>query len=86
MRKDPLKIDGEFGDLKRIVVDPDICSGKPTIQGTRIMVSNILGMFSGDYSINWILKSYPELSRLDVISALEYASQMIDGEEKVVQS
>ena len=86
MRKDPLKIDGEFGDLKRIVVDPDICSGKPTIQGTRIMVSNILGMFSGDYSINRILKSYPELSRLDVISALEYASQMIDGEEKVVQS
>lgn len=80
MRKNPLKIDGEFGDLKRIVVDPDICSGKPTIQGTRIMVSNILGMFSGDYSINRILKSYPELSRLDVISALEYASQMIDGE------
>ena len=86
MRKDPLKIDGEFGDLKRIVVDPDICSGKPTIHGTRIMVSNILGMFSGDYSINRILKSYPELSRLDVISALEYASQMIDGEETVVQS
>ena len=86
MRKNPQKIDGEFSDLKRIVVDPDICSGKPTIQGTRIMVSNILGMFSGDYSINRILKSYPELSRLDVISALEYASQMIDGEETVVQS
>ena len=86
MRKDPLKIDVEFSDLKRIVVDPEICSGKPTIQGTRIMVSNILGMFSGDYSINRILKSYPELSRLDVISALEYASQMIDGEERVVQS
>ena len=86
MRKNPIKIDGEFGDLKRIVVDPDICSGKPTIKGTRIMVSNILGMFSGDYSINRILKSYPELSRLDVISALEYASQMIDGEETVVQS
>ncbi len=86
MRKNPIKIDGEFGDLKRIVVDPDICSGKPTIQGTRIMVSNILGMFSGDYSINRILKAYPELSRLDVISALEYASQMIDGEETVGHS
>ena len=82
----PLTIEEEFGDLERIVVDPDICSGKPTIRGTRIMVSNILGMFSGDYSINRILKSYPELSRLDVISAVEYASRVVDGENMVGKS
>ena len=85
MPKKPLPIDEEFGDLKRIVVDPDICSGKPTIRGTRIMASNILGMLAGDYSINRILKSYPELSRLDVISAVEYASRMIDGEKTAGQ-
>ncbi len=28
----------------RISVDPGICSGKPTIRGTRIMVKNVLGM------------------------------------------
>ena len=67
-----------FGDPERIVVDPKICSGKPTITGTRIMVSNILGMFSGGYSINRVLKAYPQLSRLDVISALEYASRVVD--------
>ena len=78
--------DEEFGDLERIVVDPDICSGKPTIRGTRIMVSNVLGMFGGDYSINRILKSYPELSRLDVISAVEYASWVVDGEKMVGQN
>lgn len=78
--------DEEFGDPKRIVLDPGICSGKPTIRGTRVMVSNILGMFSGDYSINRILKSYPELSRLDVISAVEYASRVVDGEMMVGQS
>ena len=83
MPKKPLAMDEEFGDLKRIVVDPDICSGKPTIRGTRIMVSNILGMFSGGYSINRILKAYPELSRLDVISAVEYASRTLDGEKAV---
>ena len=71
--------DEEFGSLERVVVDPAICSGKPTIRGTRIMVSNILGMFSGDYSINRILKSFPELDRLDVISAVEYASRVVDG-------
>lgn len=68
----------EFGELERIVVDPDICSGKPTIKGTRIMVSNILGMLAGEYTVNRILKSYPELSRLDIISALEYASSIVD--------
>ena len=73
----------EFGDRDRIVVDPNICSGKPTIRGTRIMVGNILGMFSGGYSINRILKAYPELSRLDVISAVEYASFVIDEREGV---
>jgi uncharacterized protein (DUF433 family) len=26
----------------RVVVDPDICHGKPVIAGTRIMVTNIL--------------------------------------------
>lgn len=74
-----------FGDPERIVVDPEICSGKPTIKGTRIMVSNILGMFSGGYSINRILKAYPELSRLDVISAVEYASWVVDKEKVVAR-
>jgi len=73
----------EFGDLQRIVVDPEICSGKPTIRRTQIMVSNVLGMFAGGYTINRIQKAYPELSRLDVISAVEYASRVIDGVRKV---
>ena len=74
-----------FGDPERIVVDPEICSGKPTIRGTRIMVSNILGMFSGGYSINRILKAYPQLTRLDVISALEYASWVVDREKIIAR-
>ncbi len=76
----------EFSDPERIVVDPNICSGKPTIRGTRIMVSNILGMFSGGYSINRVLKAYPELSRLDVISAVEYASWVVDVEKVVART
>lgn len=31
----------------RISVDPKVCSGKPCIRGTRIMVKNILGMLAG---------------------------------------
>ena len=67
----------------RIVVDPNICSGKPTVRGTRIMVKNILGMVAGGYTMAGILDAYPELTNNDVTAALEYASQVID-EEKVI--
>jgi uncharacterized protein (DUF433 family) len=67
----------------RIRVDPQVCSGKPCIRGTRIMVKNILGMVAGGYAIERILAAYPELVREDVQAALEYASRVID-EEKVI--
>ena len=67
----------------RISVDPNICSGKPCVQGTRIMVKNILGMLAGGYTIEQILHAYPELVQEDIGAALEYASQVID-EEKVI--
>lgn len=68
----------------RISVDPKICSGKPCIRGTRIMVKNILGMIAGGYTIERVLEAYPELTREDVTEALNYASQVID-EEKVIR-
>jgi len=57
-----------------IVVDPTICSGKPVVRGTRIMVKNILGMVAGGYSMDRILDAYPELTREMVQAALEYAA------------
>ncbi|MBS0171904.1 MAG: DUF433 domain-containing protein [Nitrospira sp.] len=62
----------------RIVVDSRICSGKPTIRGTRIMVTSILGMVAGGYTMAGIIEAYPELSVSDVTAALEYASRVID--------
>ena len=67
----------------RIIVDPNICSGKPTIRGTRIVVKNILGMVAGGYTMARIIDAYPELTNNDVTAALEYASQVID-EKKVI--
>ena len=63
---------------------PKVCGGKPCIRGTRIMVKNILGMVAGGYTIERILAAYPELTREDVVGALDYASQVID-EEKVIR-
>ena len=66
-----------------IVVDPDVCSGKPVIRGTRIMVKNILGMFAGGYTLERVLSAYPELTSEMVEAALEYAAQVIDEEQVV---
>ena len=66
--------------VERIIIDPEICSGKPTIKGTRIMVKNILGMIAGGYTIEKIIEAYPGLQKEDIIAALEYASEVIDEE------
>jgi len=66
-----------------IVVDPNICSGKPVIRGSRIMVKNILGMLAGGDSVEDILAAYPELSRRSIESALEYAAMVVDEQQVV---
>ena len=67
--------------MERIDVNPAICSGKPVISGTRILVRNILGMVAGGYTVDRILESYPELAREDVVAALEYSAQVVDEEQ-----
>jgi uncharacterized protein (DUF433 family) len=69
--------------MDRIEVNPAICSGKPVIRGTRIMVSNILGMVAGGYSVDRILTAYPDLSREGVSAALEYAAKVVDEEQVI---
>ena len=59
--------------MDRIEVNPAICSGKPVVRGTRILVRNILGMLAGGYTVDQMLAAYPDLTRDDVTAALEYA-------------
>ncbi len=66
---------------ERISVDRQICSGKPVIKGTRIMVKNILGMIAGGYTVDRILQVYPELTKEDVSAALQYAAELVDEEQ-----
>ncbi len=66
---------------ERIVTDPAICSGKPVIRGTRIMVKNILGLVAGGYTLDRIVLTYPELAKEDVSAALEYAASVVAEEQ-----
>jgi len=66
-----------------ITVDTGVCHGKPIIRGTRIMVSNILSLFAGGYTVAQIMDYYPELSQEAIKASLEYAIEVV-GEEVVV--
>ena len=67
----------------RIVVDPEVCSGKPVIEGTRIMVRNVLGIFAGGGTLTEVMESYPELTPEDISAALEFAADLVDSLAKV---
>jgi len=58
---------------KRIVSDPDIMGGAPTIRGTRITAQSILGRIEAGDTIDSILEDYPYLDREAVEAAAVYA-------------
>ncbi len=61
---------------ERIVVDPEILSGKPVIRGTRIAVELILELLAAGQSEDTILANYPGLAREDILACLSYASYL----------
>lgn len=63
-----------MNDRISVAPDTDICGGKPCIKGTRILVTNVLGMIAGGYDVQRVMISYPELTAEDVAAALDYAS------------
>lgn len=64
----------------RIVFDPDILVGKPTVRGTRISVELILDRLSDGWTMEDILSSYPTLAREDVLAALSFATELFKEE------
>lgn len=65
--------------LERVVVNPEICFGKPTIRGTRIWVGLVLGFLADGLTVPQILEDYPDLTEDDVRACLVYASRITSG-------
>lgn len=69
---------------KHIVIDSEICHGKPTFKGTRIMVWQVLEMLEFEASIKEILKAFPSLSEGHIKAALRYAANLTRGRDNVI--
>ncbi len=50
--------------MNRIVIDPDVCNGQPTIRGTRITARTVLA-------------EYPAVKREDVLACLALSSELM---------
>lgn len=64
--------------LARIVSNPEIAGGRPCIKGTRIRVSDIVGMIAAGVSRPEIVQDYPYLTDADISAALIYAARATD--------
>ena len=61
-------------DMRKIIIDPDICNGQPVIEGTRITASTVLEFLSAGDSIDDLLADYPTLTRDDVLACLAHSA------------
>ena len=67
-----------------IVIDSNICHGKPTFKGTRIMVWQVLEMLEAGVSIEEIMNSFiTPLTKEQIKAALQYAADLMKGRENV---
>ncbi len=65
--------------LDRIVVNPAIAGGKPTIKGHRLWVSLILGLLADGMTVEEILAEYPGLEEADVRACIAYGARLAAG-------
>jgi uncharacterized protein (DUF433 family) len=68
---------------ERIVTNPDILVGKPSVKGTRLSVELILGWLAQGWTIEVLLENYPSLTRDDVLAALAFAAEMLHDERYI---
>ena len=61
---------------KYIIADSNICHGKPTFRGTRIMVWQVLEMLKDDAKEEEIFQAFPSLNHKHIAAALSYASSL----------
>jgi len=61
--------------MNRIIFDPDICNGQPTIRGTRITAHTVLEFLAAGDSEDDVLEEFPSLTRQDVLACLALSSE-----------
>lgn len=59
----------------RIVINPEVRFGKPTVRGTRITVGDVLSYLASGMSEDEILADFPSIEREDIRACLAFAAE-----------
>ena len=70
----------------RIVINPDICNGRPVVRGTRITAQTVIEFLAAGDSVEDVLAEYPTLAREDVQACLDYAARVMGNHFSIVQA
>jgi uncharacterized protein (DUF433 family) len=71
---------------ERIIINPDICNGKPVLRGTCITAQTILEFLAAGDSPEDVLEEYPSLTKEDIQACLDYASKLMANHYTVVSA
>jgi uncharacterized protein (DUF433 family) len=63
----------------RIVLDPNICHGKPLIRGTRVPVTVVVGSLAGGMTFEEVQREY-DLAPEDIRAALKFVGELAKQE------
>jgi uncharacterized protein (DUF433 family) len=63
---------------ERIVIDPEVCGGRPIVAGTRMRVIDVLDALASGAGIDELIADFPYLTREDVHACLAYAARSLD--------
>ncbi len=64
-----------MASLDRIVVDPAIRFGKPSVRGTRITVGEVLGFLAAGGNEAELIADFPQLTHEDILACLGFAAE-----------
>ncbi|MDR1807073.1 MAG: DUF433 domain-containing protein [Propionibacteriaceae bacterium] len=61
----------------RILANPDVMGGVPTIRGLRLPVATIVAMVADGLTTDEIIADLPDLTRADIQEALRFAADAV---------
>jgi uncharacterized protein (DUF433 family) len=65
--------------LERIVLNPKVMVGKPTIKGTRLTVEYILNLLAHGTTVEEILGEYKGITQEDIQACLLFATRSLEN-------
>jgi uncharacterized protein (DUF433 family) len=66
------------GTSNRIVIDPEVCGGRPIVAGTRMRVADVLDALASPVGIDELLVDFPYLALEDVYACFGYGARAVN--------